>query len=75
MRCKCGCKKFYADQGCRGIVTVIVDENGDFLENATEDGKFDENCLDFDEPELPYYCVICGVEYIEPEESLTQLPF
>jgi hypothetical protein len=64
MKCKCGCTAFYAEQSCRGCVTVIVNENGVFIENTT---KFDEGCLDFDDPEPPFCCIKCNRIYGEEE--------
>lgn len=66
MKCRCGCTTFYAEQHCRGSVTIVVDENGVFLRNATH---FDESCLDFDDPEPPFICTKCncvlGQEQVE----------
>jgi hypothetical protein len=64
MKCaKCGGAEFYARQPVRGTIPVIVDGNGSFLENHTEDGAIDPEGLDFGDPAGPFTCTQCGTEY------------
>ena len=59
MKCpKCESDTFYAVQVISGTLTVVVNENGEFLRNGA-DGGFDESCLEFDSPEGPYECTEC----------------
>lgn len=67
LRCtKCGnTDTFRGTQSCRGSVTVTVDTKGNWIGNATEDGSFPHNDLDFDNPEGPWSCALCGSDEIE----------
>ena len=59
MKCdKCGGTEFFAYQACRGTITVIVDENNNWLRNLHDD--FEADSLDFDNPTGPYDCVNCA---------------
>lgn len=60
MKCKyCNGDTFFARQVCR--LDVIVDGNGEFLENAHSDAA--QAIYDSEKPYGPYQCCGCGAEY------------
>ena len=71
MKCpKCGSNKFYAIQRVEKYDTVIVDENGSYIDEG--DGQFhhpeEDSCVDYSKPEGPFYCVVCHTEAEEDDE-------
>lgn len=62
MKCpKCGSDRFYGHQVLRA--DVIVDENGEFLENP--ECGLEAAIYDSGNPYGPFTCVKCGAEYSE----------
>lgn len=65
MKCpKCGGEKFYAVQYVVKYETVIVDKDGSYVDKG--DGSFrhpdQDDCLDYQKAEGPFYCVKCHTE-------------
>lgn len=65
---KCWGMEFYASQVVSGTITVVVNQNGDFLRNTNEDGNIDPSGLNYDNPEGPFECVVCGTVVGGPED-------
>lgn len=60
MKCKyCNSERFTAHQVCR--LDVIVDDTGEFLENAHKDAA--QSIYDSNKPYGPFQCCGCGAEY------------
>ena len=61
---KCGGNKFYAVQRVERYDTVIVDKDGDYIDEG--DGQFahpdEDSCVDYGKPEGPFYCIKCHEE-------------
>lgn len=59
-------ERFRARQRCHGHVPVIVNKDGNWLENDTDDGSLAgcESEFCFDDPGEPDQCVECGSENI-----------
>jgi hypothetical protein len=55
-------EKFYGEQRVWGTVTVVVDNDGEFLQNDTEDGLIDSTHLECANPEGPFVCAMCESE-------------
>ena len=71
MKCpKCGGDKFYAVQLVERYDTVIVNEDGAYIDEG--DGQFthpsEDSCVDYSKPEGPFYCVKCHTEVEEDDE-------
>jgi hypothetical protein len=66
MKCNnCGREEFYANQTLTGTILVLVDKNGNFIGNPTEDGNIDQTDLNFSDPEGPFICTNCDTEIDE----------
>jgi len=61
MKCKCGNNKFIGHQILR--VDVMVDEDGEFLNNLNPDNKIMDDCYDNETPYGPFTCTECSQEY------------
>lgn len=61
MICECGNKKFIAHQIIRS--SIIVDENGEFLDDSGD--GLEESIYDTDSPFGPFTCTKCNKEYEE----------
>ncbi len=68
MKCPaCGCRRFNAKRTVH--TDIIVDEDGDFVEDCPE-GQHPAEVTDVSKPYGPYTCVNCGEEFddLTPEE-------
>lgn len=61
MKCVCGNDRFFAHQVC--YHDVIVDEDGEFLDN--DEGMYLNGIYASDKPYGPFVCDVCGREYDE----------
>jgi len=64
-KCKCGGTEFYAHQ--RIQIDVIVDENGNWIQNASGPiGFCGDDISEVGDTYGPYTCTECGAEYDVP---------
>jgi hypothetical protein len=71
MQLKCNAcgntEKFIGQQACRGTVAVEVDGSGRFVDNPG--GVLESNGMDFDDPEGPWTCGVCGSDSVDESDD------
>jgi len=76
LKCKCGNQKFSAHQVLH--VSIVVDEENDYLHPESGENEFDciggEDIYEANNPFGPYQCTNCGEEYDELCTDLESSP-